>query len=469
MRDDVLPLCAAGSESNVVGMFYCQSMVIDPDFLDYPNPDALDLVVEVADMMSMFAAQRLGRINALRREALDDAARAGRVNTSVVLRGLGLEVAAALRITEHAAGALIALAEAVVQRYPAVLASLERAGVTERHVEILVAALDELEPDLRADLLPQVLAAAEEEPVGTFRRTARAMVDAARAVTLAERHEEALTRRRVALELVDDGMAWLHMYVPAVEAHAIFGRVTAMGKAILASETESVVDGDQAPPIEGQHAARTLDQIRADVASDLLIDGTTLVHSDEARGIRASVVVTVPALALLAENDADRHAQGLSPALVEGIGPIPLAQARELCGGESSWMRVLTHPETGIVLSVGRDQYRPPPSLRKLVKWRADRCMAPGCGVPASRCEVDHTVAWEHGGGTSLSNLAPICKGHHMVKHHGGWRVRQVVGSGGALEWTSPAGRRYVVQPERCVNPERIGPVFQPLDEAPPF
>lgn len=41
------------------------------------------------------------------------------------------------------------------------------------------------------------------------------------------------------------------------------------------------------------------------------------------------------------------------------------------------------------------------------------------------------------------------------MKHHGGWQVRQVADSGGVLEWTSPAGRRYVVEPERRV------PVFR--------
>lgn len=200
--------------------------------------------------------------------------------------------------------------------------------------------------------------------------------------------------------------------------------------------------------------------MRADLICDLLIDGSTEHAPVEARGIRATVVVTVPALALLAGNDADRAAQGLGPAVVEGIGPIPLDRARELCGGADGWMRVLTHPETGMVLSVGRDQYRPPPSLRKLVKWRADRCMAPGCGIPATRCEIDHTLAWEHGGHTGLHNLAPVCRGHHMVKHHGGWQMTQLPDSGGALEWTSPAGRRYVVEPERRV------PVFRPSDAA---
>jgi hypothetical protein len=138
-------------------------------------------------------------------------------------------------------------------------------------------------------------------------------------------------------------------------------------------------------------------------------------------------------------------------ATVEGLGPIPIGRARELCGGDATWMRVLTHPETGMVLSVGRTQYSPPASLRRLVKWRAERCMGPGCGMPASRCEIDHTIAWEHGGDTALENLAPLCKGHHKVKHHGGWHLKQIPDSGGAVEWTSPAGRRYVVEPERRV------------------
>ncbi len=125
-------------------------------------------------------------------------------------------------------------------------------------------------------------------------------------------------------------------------------------------------------------------------------------------------------------------------------------------------MRVLTHPETG----AGRTRYRPPASLRRLLRWRATRCMAPGCGIPADRCDLDHTIAWEHGGHTAADNLAPLCRGHHSVKHHGGWRVAHVADHPGALAWTSPSGRRYIVEPERRI------PVFRPADhdhDPPPF
>ena len=259
-------------------------------------------------------------------------------------------------------------------------------------------------------------------------------IDAARAETLSERYDRALQERRVIVVPAEDGMAWFSALLPSVEAHAIHSRLTAIAKVLATSESEM----------------RTLDQLRSDVFADLLIDGDTPLHPKEAHGIRATVSVTVPVLSLL-----DDHRAAAQPAVVEGIGPIPIDRARELCGAADSFMRILTHPETGMVLSVGRDQYRPPSSLRKLARWRADRCMAPGCGIPASRCDLDHSIAWEDGGDTSLQNLAPLCRGHHRVKHHGRWSVAQL--DGGALEWISPAGRRYVVQPERRV------PVFRPV------
>jgi hypothetical protein len=415
-------------------------MYDDPTVLDWPVPGPLEVVQDLDGMMAQFAAERLLRVDELRRSHLAGADFAGRMLTEVVMRGVRLELATALRITEYAAANLIALADAVVNRYPDVLRALGAGRITERHAEILVAGVDELEPHLQDEVAPEALALAEAEPVGAFRRQLRTIIDTARVVTLAARNEAALARRRVWVEDDADGMSWTHVYGPTVEARAIHARVTAIAKTVLTAEAET----------------RTLDQVRADVLADLLIDGVAPSHPDQARGIRASVVVTVPALALLHADDAGVAGSGCDPAVVEGVGPIPIARARELCGGEISWMRVLTHPETGMVLSVGRDRYTPPASLRRLVKWRADRCMAPGCGVPASRCEIDHTVAWEHGGATSLQNLAPLCKGHHRVKHHGGWQLTQVPDSGGAVEWISPAGRRYVVEPKRRVPVFRV-------------
>jgi hypothetical protein len=383
-------------------------------------PSTLDWVVMCASMATVHAAQRYRCVVELWDDAIADMHRRDR-DAVLVERSVRLEIAAALRITEHVAGRMMGVGRALVYRYATVLDSMSHADITDTHATIIVDGLDQLEV-VRDELVAEVLAAAEEMATGPFRRYVRRVVDREREATLAEQHAAAVQHRHVRVDSGVDGMAWLTAHLPAVEAHAIYGRLTAIAK--------TLDDED-----------RTLDQKRADVFGDLLIDGETTSLPDSARGIRPTVAITVPALTLL---------NGDGPAAqVDGVGPIPLDQARELCGAASGWMRVLTHPETGVVLSVGREQYRPPADLRRLVAWRAARCMAPGCGIPADRCDIDHTVDWHHGGTTEASNLAPLCRGHHTVKHHSGWRVRAK--RGGALEWTSPAGRVYLVQPERRI------------------
>jgi hypothetical protein len=231
--------------------------------------------------------------------------------------------------------------------------------ITPKHAEILVDEVDAPEPQLCDEIAGPALEIAEAQPVGSFRRALRTLIDTAEAASLEDRHQTAVKTRRIVVERGRDGMGAMLLYAPSVELHAIFDRATRIAKTIVGR------DGD----------TRTLDQARADVVCDLLIDGVADATPERARGIRASIVVTVPALALLD----DEAAAAADPPVVEGIGPIPLSRARELCGGDAKWMRVLTHPETGMVLSVGRDRYQPPAALQKLVKWRADRCMGPGC------------------------------------------------------------------------------------------
>ena len=410
------------------------------------QPDAVALVLEVATMEAVFAAQRLARIDQLRVEALDDVTRYGGGSRELIERSVRLELAAALRITENQAGMLMYRAEALVHRYPTVWNSLAHAGMTERHATIIVDELAPLEPEVAARLVENARDLAETLAVGPFRRALRRLIDRELAPTLSVRHEHAVRRRRIFVEPEADGMSWLHALVPTVEAHAIHGRMTAKGKALLAAQVGGEGGGSQPDD-------RTLDEIRADILCDLLLDGIVPAHPKDVQGIRPTVVVTVPALALLgADGDGPQD-----PAVVEGVGPIPIEKARELAGAATSWIRVLTHPETGVVLSVGRTRYRPPPDMVALTKWRAERCMAPGCGVPASRCQIDHSLAWEDGGETSVVNTAPLCQGHHTIKHHGGWRVIQT--GDGSLLWISPSGRQYTVAPERRLPVFRVDSV----------
>jgi hypothetical protein len=90
--------------------------------------------------------------------------------------------------------------------------------------------------------------------------------------------------------------------------------------------------------------------------------------------------------------------------------------------------------------------YRPPPSLRHLIKIRDRRCGYPGCRRPAARCDDDHTIPHHQGGKTCECNLYPLCRRHHRVKQAPGWHLSQP--EPGLLTWTLPSGRRYTVAPE---------------------
>lgn len=408
-----------------------------------PGIDALAWVQESSTMMAVLAAERYERVAVLRREALREAKPFRGAVEEMIERSLRVELAAALQLTERAADRLLHMAEALTERYREALDALGAGRTTSQHVEVLVELVDCVEPELRETVIDPAVHLAVTEPLGTFRRKLRALVDAVRHVTLDHRHREALAQRRVMLEPSEDGMAWLLMHVPAVEGRAVMNRLDAEARALRGRDGED----------------RTMDQLRSDIACDLLIDGDTSRHPDAVRGIRATVAVTVPALTLMGGADA-------GPAVVEGVGPIPLSRARELCGEASSWMRVLTHPETGVVLSVGRDSYRPPADLRRLIRWRAERCLAPGCGMPARLCHLDHQIPWADGGRTELTNMAPLCTHHHVVKHHGGWVVHQL--PGGVMEWTSPTGRRYLVEPERSTPAFAPTPAGEPPGD-PPF
>jgi hypothetical protein len=89
--------------------------------------------------------------------------------------------------------------------------------------------------------------------------------------------------------------------------------------------------------------------------------------------------------------------------------------------------------------------YKPSRKLQHLVRTRNTRCTAPGCGRPAGRCDLDHTIAWQQGGLTCECDLAPLCRHHHRCKQSQGWKLEQP--SPGVLVWHTPAGRTYVTRP----------------------
>jgi hypothetical protein len=175
--------------------------------------------------------------------------------------------------------------------------------------------------------------------------------------------------------------------------------------------------------------------------------------------VSIQIRVIVPLDALRGDSD--------EPAELAGYGPITAAQARELAADPSStWRRLVTDPLSGAILDYGTTRYRPPPEMAERVITRSQYCQFPGCRVPAHRCDLDHNEPFDpvnDTGHTSDANLGPKCRPHHRLKGMRGWSVFQY--EDGSIEWITPTGHRYHVEPPPLTEPRM--PVTN--DEPPPF
>ncbi|MGH8834787.1 MAG: DUF222 domain-containing protein [Actinomycetes bacterium] len=164
---------------------------------------------------------------------------------------------------------------------------------------------------------------------------------------------------------------------------------------------------------------RTMDQLRVDalvqMAQDSLRTGRlggdgTGQRLATAHGQRPLIQVTVPFSTLLGLDD--------QPGELAGYGPIPASVTRRIAA-DGTWRRLLTDLATGALLDYGKTRYQPPPDLIDHVIARDRRCRFPGCGQPAYRCQIDHTVP-SPDGPTADTNLGPLCLPHHVAKTHAG-------------------------------------------------
>lgn len=149
------------------------------------------------------------------------------------------------------------------------------------------------------------------------------------------------------------------------------------------------------------------------------------------------IVIHLLAEAATLSGESDR------PALLPGYGAVPAETVRTIAG--RARLRQLAAPHE----LRAEAQYRPSARLADFVRCRDLTCRFPGCDKPAEVCDIDHTVPWDRGGPTHPSNLALLCRAHHLLKTfwsgENGWRERQF--ADGRIEWTSPSGRVRTTTP----------------------
>ncbi|TKK80331.1 HNH endonuclease [Kribbella jiaozuonensis] len=72
-------------------------------------------------------------------------------------------------------------------------------------------------------------------------------------------------------------------------------------------------------------------------------------------------------------------------------------------------------------LDVGRSERLVTRAMRRALNARDKGCVV--CGAPPIMCDAHHLVSWIDGGETKISNLALLCRRHHIDLHAGDWTI----------------------------------------------
>ncbi|WP_083934277.1 HNH endonuclease signature motif containing protein [Sciscionella marina] len=241
---------------------------------------------------------------------------------------------------------------------------------------------------------------------GYLRRLADGLEPEAKAIRIAA----ARTARRVSFRDRANGTGNLSARLPSEDLAACETRVEAITRSLRRA-------GDP----------RTLDQLRADVVTDLL------TGHDRHTGVQAVVNVHVPLGVAL--EISDEHCR------VNGYGEIPAHTAQAMLADPRNAVRkILTDPDTGVIRGLGRHCYRPSARQRDYVRLRDQRCRAHGCCRPIT--EIDHIQEHASNDNTSPDNLQGLCRLDHRMKSVPGWH-HALNHRTGELEITTPSGHTY--------------------------
>ncbi|MFD6134833.1 DUF222 domain-containing protein [Isoptericola sp. NPDC060257] len=394
--------------------------------------------------------------------------------SSVAHRALVAEVACMLGVSEHVAAGWLADADVLASKATATLEALCAGSITYQHAAKLADAVGDLPPSVAGQVERAVLGRAPDMTAARFGVLARAARDRLHPVPAEVRHQAAALKAGVWVDDGSDGMSWLTAHLPTPVARAAYDRLhrtatrakttgdpRGVGQLRAATLTALLLDEDHtrneadppgretdpgSPPgtppgsapgtAPGSGPPGLPDPSTAPTCAPLPDPLATL-----ARTVRPAVHVTVPITTLTGT--------GESPGLLDGTIPVDAETARHLVTRAPTLRRLLTDPVTGALLTADRRSYVVPADLRAFLTQRDLTCRFPGCRIPARRCDLDHTTAWEHGGTTDSTNLAALCRRHHTLKHESRWAVEHLAGPdrAGVLAWTSPRGRTYLTTP----------------------
>ncbi len=359
------------------------------------------------------------------------------------------ELALALRVSPLSMGNRIAAARELIA-HPGLAALVASAAISAWSARLVVREVAGLPEETAGTIVAEVVQRIRVR-IASGRRpwTSAEVGRAARALRLRLAADEEQTLRQHAradrrVQVFEDrhGMAVLHAVIDATSAVRIHRRLSAIAHGLDDPErsrdqarADVLVDlllgssasadrswpgssgaADCAEPAHGGHV-HPGDDVDSGMASGDRPRVTRVADPDGGRP-QINVVVSLATLLALAED----------PAEVPGLGPIPQDLARALAA-DGRWRAWITDA-SGTVVATGSGTYVPSDGVARLVRAREPYCRMPGCRRAAERCDLDHAVPWPMGA-TSVSNLGPLCRRHHVLKTHAGW----------ALDTTGPPDR----------------------------
>jgi hypothetical protein len=372
----------------------------------------------------------------------------------------------------------------LVERHPRLWSALSDGLVDMRKVKAVTALCPDTDTALAAALDDALLSTAVRAdgstPVGdTITQTPKALGLRAQRVlsaldpswTRAVRRES-IGRRRLAKGSYGMGVGYLGLYDIGVP-----------GMAAAYAHVDAIARG-----IRHLGDTRTLDQLRADTALDLLTGGTSPIHHPTTK---TKAAAANPAKATAENEERPDKSEANAPAepgaedpaaeeaVPADVTPAPVARARadvdlivhinqlaDLAGAlrrgdlievggfglvpadvaarlvkaaaarPSVWCMTAVDDDGRVVEHV-RTLHDPTKAMRNYVNARDRHCRFPGCLVTAIRCDTDHTIPHEAGGPTCPCNMAPLCRRHHRLKQAQGFDLT-IDPTTNDARWTTP-------------------------------
>lgn len=379
------------------------------------------------------------------------------------------DVATALRLSTNTAQSRIDVARVLTNHLPATCEALANGDISPSHATLIARESSEairrgISTEELIKIEGKALAHAEFHTPAQVGRKLRSLFAQASPDSFEETVAIARDTRSVRMYPESDGMATIIALLPVEDAQTVMlainslvslkdlkfsekvkGQNSCNSSQINSSQINSIkMNSSQITNIANRNdglTKRNIEMKRADALSEICGDLLARI-SDEYQPHRRPVSINITM---------DLHtALGLAdnPAELAGYGPIPASIARQLAS-DGKWRKFITDPGTGNLLSFGRESYIPPQSLADFIAARDRICRFPGCSQPARVSDIDHAIPWEDGGETSAENLGLLCRRHHRMKTHDGWRLQS--NPDGSCNWVSPAGKEIFV-PARPIN-----------------